>query len=322
MSSSTIHSSIGSRYFSLTITADSLKKMETTSQNNQERENLILSVWPNCKHLSTIDPACLATSLWLRSQGYSFSIVNINHQLPMIFGTYPTLFDVARNKHYVGFDSVYNYSRKTNPSADELSLLATFKRLFVPAFLHSQWLDETNKSSFRTLYHYTIGLPTSLFYIRKKYSSAQTWLNLIAQKCSYTNEELDRIYADADRCLTILEKELTKNNQEFISGEKFSLIDAWVSAYLLVLVQYATEKSRLRTIFIRHNRLVDYLKRIDEDQLLIIKEQDKSTLLPSSKTEDSIDIVSALHFVSQLVSFSIFCFMLTRIGANSYAITS
>lgn len=41
-----------------------LKKINySINFKNQERENLILSVWPNCKHLSTIDPACLATSV-------------------------------------------------------------------------------------------------------------------------------------------------------------------------------------------------------------------------------------------------------------------
>ena len=59
--------------------------------------------------------------------------------------------------------------------------------------MHSQWLDETNKTSFRTLYHYTIGLPTSLFHIRKKFSSAQTWFNVIASKCSASNEQEDRV---------------------------------------------------------------------------------------------------------------------------------
>jgi hypothetical protein len=59
--------------------------------------------------------------------------------------------------------------------------------------MHSQWLDENNKVSFRTLYHYTIGLPTSLFYIRKKFSIAQTWFNIIASKCSYSIEQQDRV---------------------------------------------------------------------------------------------------------------------------------
>jgi len=59
--------------------------------------------------------------------------------------------------------------------------------------MHSQWLDETNKASFRTLYHYTIGLPTSLFYIRKKFSSAQTWFNIIGNKCPYSNEQQNRV---------------------------------------------------------------------------------------------------------------------------------
>ncbi len=59
--------------------------------------------------------------------------------------------------------------------------------------MHSQWIDETNKVSFHTLYHYTIGLPTSLFYIRKKFSSAQTWLNIIASKCSYSTEQQNRV---------------------------------------------------------------------------------------------------------------------------------
>ena len=59
--------------------------------------------------------------------------------------------------------------------------------------MHSQWLDETNKTSFRTLYHYTIGLPTSLFYIRKRFSSAQTWFNLVTNKSFYTTEQQNRV---------------------------------------------------------------------------------------------------------------------------------
>lgn len=149
-----------------------------------------------------------------------------------------------------------------------------------------------------------------------------------------------QIYADADRCLSILENELAKNNQRFIGGEKyaiekqkkirrfiinffrFSLIDAWVSGYLLILVHHACEKSRLRTIFTQHLRLVDYIKQIDEEQLVLLKERESHTLLSSSSSENSIDIVSILHVLSQVVSFSIFFFMLTKIGANSYAITS
>ena len=60
--------------------------------------------------------------------------------------------------------------------------------------MHSQWLDETNKVSFRTLYHYTIGLPTSLFYIRKKFSSAQTWFNIVTNKCPYANEPSKNLF--------------------------------------------------------------------------------------------------------------------------------
>ncbi|CAF3880190.1 unnamed protein product [Rotaria sordida] len=296
--------------------------MDTTSSKQQERENLILSVWPNCNHLPTVDPACLAASLWLRAQGLSYSIVNANRQISMIFGTYPTLHDIVNKKHYVGFESIYEYSRTLNPTADELALLATFKRLFVPAFMHSQWLDETNKASFRTLYHYTIGLPTSLFYIRKKFSSAQTWFDIIANKCSYSNEQQNTIYADADRCLSILEDKLAKNNQQFIGGEKFSLIDAWVSSYLLVLVHFASEKSRLRTLLTQHLRLVDYIQRIDEEQLILSKERESHTHISTSSPENSVDIVSVLHIISQVISFSIFIFMLTKIGANSNAITS
>ncbi len=141
--------------------------------------------------------------------------------------------------------------------------------------------------------------------------------------------------------MSIIENELVKNNQQFIGGEKyekkqffhlsisfflclirFSLIDAWVSAYLLVLIHHASEKSRLRILFTQHLRLVNYIKRIDEEQLLLLKERENSTLLSSSSPENSVDIVSILHVISQVVSFSIFFFMLTKIGANSYAITS
>jgi hypothetical protein len=29
-------------------------------------------------------------------------------------GTYPTLYDVGNNKHYVGFESIYEHSRTLN----------------------------------------------------------------------------------------------------------------------------------------------------------------------------------------------------------------
>ncbi|CAF1056901.1 unnamed protein product [Adineta ricciae] len=290
--------------------------MESTSSNSQVRGNLVLSVWPNCKNLLTIDPTCLAASLWLRTQGYSYSIVNANRQLSLIIGTYPTLHDVINKKHYVGFDAIYQYSRQSDPSADELALLAAFKRLFLPAFMHSQWIDETNKPSVHTLYHYTIGLPSSLFYIRQKFSSARVWFNLIRSRCSYSHEEENRIYTDADRCLAILNNELEKHNQPYIGGEKFSLIDAWVSAHLLVLVRHTLEKSRLRTLLVRYGRLVDYIQRIDEEQSLLLKENVTQTLLSSSSSENSFDTASILYVVSQVISFSIFLFMLTKIGAN------
>ncbi|UJR30683.1 hypothetical protein I4U23_018206 [Adineta vaga] len=296
--------------------------MESTISENQVRENLVLSVWPNSKHLLTIDPTCLATSLWLRTQGYSYSIISANRQLAMIFGTYPTLHDVVNKKHYVGFDSIYQYSRTSDPTADELALLATFKRLFVPAFMHSQWIDETNKSSVHTLYHYTIGLPSSLFYIRRKFSSARLWFNIIRNKCSHSNEEQSRIYTDAARCLTILDNELAKHNQPYIGGAKFSFTDAWISAYLLVLVHQTSEKSQLRTLLTQHNRLIDYIQRIDEEQLLLLKENENHTLISSSSSENSVNTVSILYVISQVISFSIFFFMLTRIGANYHTITS
>ncbi|CAF4519845.1 unnamed protein product, partial [Rotaria magnacalcarata] len=58
----------------------------------------------------------------------------------------------------------------------------------------------------------------------------------------------------------------------------FSLIDAWVSSYLLVLVHYASEKSRLRTLFIQHSRLIEYIQRIDEEQLSLYKERENYDL--------------------------------------------
>jgi hypothetical protein len=34
----------------------------------------------------------------------------------VFIGTYPTLYDTANNKHYVGFESIYEYSRTLNVS--------------------------------------------------------------------------------------------------------------------------------------------------------------------------------------------------------------
>ena len=103
---------------------------------------------------------------------------------------------------------------------------------------------------------------------------------------------------------------------------RFSLIDAWVSGYLLVLIHHAAEKCRLRILLTQHPRLVDYIKRIDEEQLTGLKERESNTLFTSSSSERAVDIVSILHVLSQVVSFSIFFFMLTKIGANSYATTT
>lgn len=103
---------------------------------------------------------------------------------------------------------------------------------------------------------------------------------------------------------------------------RFSIIDAWVSSYLLVLIHYASEKSRLRTLLAHHTQLVDYVQRINEEQLLLRKERDDQPLVSPISSENPLDVVSILHVISQMVSFSIFIFMLTKIGANSYAMTS
>lgn len=114
-----------------------------------------------------------------------------------------------------------------------------------------------------------------------------------------------------------------ENQEDVLFRIRFSLIDAWVSGYLLVLVHHAAEKSQLRTIFMQNARLVDYIQRIDDEQTLqLAKERDEHSLLPAISSENSVDIVSILHVVSQVVSFSIFFFMLTKIGANSYSITN
>lgn len=114
-----------------------------------------------------------------------------------------------------------------------------------------------------------------------------------------------------------------ENQEDVLFRIRFSLIDAWVSGYLLVLVHHAAEKSQLRTIFMQNARLVDYIQRIDDEQTSqLAKERDEHSLLPAISSENSVDIVSILHVVSQVVSFSIFFFMLTKIGANSYSITN
>lgn len=61
---------------------------------------------------------------------------------------------------------------------------------------------------------------------------------------------------------------------------------------------------------------------MDEKQLTFFKEHENHNLMLSSTSENSMDVLSTLHIISQVVSFSIFFFMLTKIGANSYAITS
>jgi hypothetical protein len=100
---------------------------------------------------------------------------------------------------------------------------------------------------------------------------------------------------------------------------RFSLIDAWVSGYLLVLVHHASDKSQLRSLLMRYPRLVHYVKRIEHEQAAyVLKEHEKRALLSISSSDNAVDIVTLLHVASQIVSFSIFLFMLTRIGANSY----
>ena len=67
---------------------------------------------------------------------------------------------------------------------------------------------------------------------------------------------------------------------------------------------------------------MDYIQRIDEEQTLqLAKERDKHSLSTRISSDNAVDIVSILHVVSQVVSFSIFFFMLTKIGANSYSTT-
>ena len=92
-----------------------------------------------------------------------------------------------------------------------------------------------------------------------------------------------------------------------------------MSGYLLVLIHHAAEKSRLRILLTQHPRLFDYIKRMDDEQLAGLKERESDTPLTSSSSERAVDIVSILHVLSQVASFSIFFFMLTKIGANSYA---
>lgn len=45
------------RYFS------SVNSIENSRLQDQVGEPLVLSVWPNCKHLLTIDPTCLAAAV-------------------------------------------------------------------------------------------------------------------------------------------------------------------------------------------------------------------------------------------------------------------
>lgn len=59
--------------------------------------------------------------------------------------------------------------------------------------MHSQWLDETNLTSCRTMFHYTIGLPTSLMFIRKKFLSAQTWFKVATPGHVYGNERSKQV---------------------------------------------------------------------------------------------------------------------------------
>ena len=115
----------------------------------QVRENLVLSVWPNCKKLLTIDPTCLAASvwrmfivfvylfIWMYSYGFEHKDIRIQLSMPIgnyhwslviyfflflntishlqySIGTYPTLHDVINKKHYVGFDAIYQYSRQSD----------------------------------------------------------------------------------------------------------------------------------------------------------------------------------------------------------------
>jgi len=301
--------------------------METTTspvtQRNVDEENFVLSVWPSDKSLSTIDPNCLAASLWLRAQGFSYSMVNTNHPLSLIFGAYPTLFDKSLDKHFVGFDSIYEHSRSVKASADELALLATFQRLFIPAFMHSQWLDDKNKTSSRTLFHYTIGLPTSFLLIRKKIFSAECWYKFATLSNINDNERSQQIYADAERCLKIFDDQLKKAEQRFLIGEKFSLIDAWVSAYLLIVLRHGSDQSVLNRMIKSQRLLFKYVQRISEEEnLQLTKQRDIQSRLSITDAENSSRVASILHVLSQVVSFSIFIFMLTKIGADSYANSS
>lgn len=109
----------------------------------------------------------------------------------------------------------------------------------------------------------------------------------------------------------------------FLLWQRFSLIDAWVSAYLLIVLRHGSAQSELNRLIKSQRFLFGYVQRLsDEENLLVTKQRETQSLLSITDAENSSRVASILHVLSQLVSFSIFIFMLTKIGADSYANSS
>ncbi|CAF0801827.1 unnamed protein product, partial [Didymodactylos carnosus] len=163
--------------------------------------------------------------LWIRAHSYSFKVVNIDKQIQLTLGTYPVLYDSVTAKKYVGFESIYTWTTLNKsieaPSANTLALLANFKESFIPAFMHSLWLDDSNKEKSRSICNTLIGLPTSSFFIYSKQNYARTWFNVAATKITFQqiSQQENRMYEKAEQCLDLIEKELVQNNDHYVFGE-------------------------------------------------------------------------------------------------------
>jgi len=309
------------------------------SHTNLEGQALpVLFLWPSNGVLPTIDPHSLAALLWIRANGYSFDMVNVDKQIQLTLGTYPSLFDPVSGLKQ-SFESIYQwtiFNKPTieRPSADVLALLSNFQQTFVPACIHNLWLDETNKEFSRTIYCTSIGLPSSFLFIYSKQNHARTTFNIAATKFSWQpllNQE-NKLYEKAEQCLNLIDEELGRRQSQYIFGENISLVDVWVSSYLLILQYCSSKRSKLIIKLQRCVHLLAYLKRI-ENKFLFSNEYQKLSLLSNynnqvismkTKTKSlmqpnngSISVLSVLHILSQIVSFSVFFLMLSKIGGSS-----
>ncbi|XP_035663287.1 metaxin-1-like [Branchiostoma floridae] len=275
--------------------------------------------WKGDWGLPSIDVDCLTVIAYAKFAGAPLKLKKINNPWKSPSGSLP----VFKNGEDLVFTSpgrILDYLRQekfnadyeltAKQSSDVVAFTSLLEEKFIPAMLHSFWMDARNYVDFsRPWYARALPFPLNFFVPGRMQQAAEGRLQYTRGGDHLIDGEMEsQIYRDAKECLNLLSGRL--GEQDFFFGQSPTTLDAIVFAHIAPVLKAPLPSNQLQNHLKNCNNLVNFCARVTSRYFPSDSEDaDHSTFTPSTVDDRQYSttnkILSAGVAIAAMVAYAL-----------------